>query len=86
MSLGKEKLARGNQNVWGCQGHGHEQAGPETSDGFRKLELGLEDRILHPGWSRLGEERNHSPREENVVRLSGEKAALRGSGACRQQL
>lgn len=79
---GKQKLAPGNQNVQA----GHEQAGLVTCNGPRKLELGLEERILHPGWSRLGKQKERSPREENVIQLSGEKAAVAGSRACRQQL
>lgn len=60
---GKQKLAPGNQNVWDCQGLGHEQAGLVTCDGPKKLELGLEERLLHPDWSRQGEERDRLPRE-----------------------
>lgn len=79
-------MAPGNQKVLGCQGHEYEQARLGICNRLRKLELGLEERFLHPGWNRLGEQRDYSPRQESVVHLSGEKAAVTGSRACRQQL
>lgn len=57
-----------------------------TYNGPRNVELGLVKKLLHPGWSRQGEQRDHLPREENMVHLSGEKAAAAGSRARRQQI
>lgn len=77
-------MAPGNQKVLGCQGHGQEQARLGTCNRLKKLEL--EEKFLHPGWSRLGEQRDHLPRQESVVHLSSEKAVVTGSRACRWRL
>lgn len=51
---GKQNLARGNQNVWSCQGLGMSRMGYN----LLWVQLGLEERLLQPGWSRTAEQRD----------------------------
>lgn len=67
--LEKQNLAPGNRNVWGCQGLGMSRMG------FNLLwvKLGLRERLLHPGWSKMGEQRDQD--KENMDHFSRGKSS-----------
>ncbi|KAF4795012.1 hypothetical protein TURU_096419 [Turdus rufiventris] len=65
----KQNLVQENQNVWGCQGMGMSRMGYN----LLWVQLELEERLLHPSWSRKAEQRDH---DRNTRTISPGKKQL----------